>query len=412
MKTDLDTTMLEKGLDAILITGPGQHNPAMVYMTGVANITNADLIKKRGEQAVLFHYPMERDEAAHSGLKTKSLSDYKFEELLKQANGDNLQAIVKRYHRMFDDLQLTSGNVALYGRAEIGSNFAIFSALQQEMPGINLVGEVNTSAMMLARMTKDEIEIGSIRNMGKVTTQVVGLVADFISTHSVKNGMLVKSNGDPLTIGEIKAQVNLWLSERGAENPEGTIFSIGRDAGVPHSSGNPGDLLKLGQTIVFDIFPCEAGGGYFYDFTRTWCLGYAPDDVMALYEHVLTTYQAVVSQLEVGKPFKQYQEQTCELFSAQGHPTIKENPQTQVGYVHSLGHGIGLNIHERPWSGVNSDDNDCLLPGTVFTIEPGLYYPDKGMGVRLENSLWARPDGRMEVLADYPLDLVIPVKGG
>jgi Xaa-Pro aminopeptidase len=77
-----------------------------------------------------------------------------------------------------------------------------------------------------------------------------------------------------------------------------------------------------------------------------------------------------------------------------------------------LGHGIGLNIHERPWSGINSDDRDCLVPGAVFTIEPGLYYPEKDMGVRLENSLWVRPDGKMEVLADYPMDLVLPVKTG
>jgi Xaa-Pro aminopeptidase len=228
----------------------------------------------------------------------------------------------------------------------------------------------------------------------------------------VKQGSLVKTNGDPLTIGDVKARINLWLSEAGAENPEGTIFAIGRDAGVPHSSGNPDDPLALGQTIVFDIYPCEAGGGYFYDFTRTWCLGYAPDDVMELYETVLSAYNKITPQLEVGKPFNHYQEMVCELFSAQGHPTIQENPQTQQGYVHSLGHGIGLNIHERPWSGINSDDKDCLVPGAVFTIEPGLYYPDKGMGVRLENSLYVRPDGKMEVLVDYPMELVLPVKAG
>ena len=90
---------------------------------------------------------------------------------------------------------------------------------------------------------------------------------------------MVKPNGDPLTIRDVKQRINLWLSERGAENPEDTIFAIGRDAGVPHSSGNPMTSLRLGQTIVFDIYPCEAGGGYFYDFTRTWCLGYAPDEV-------------------------------------------------------------------------------------------------------------------------------------
>ncbi len=412
MKTDLDALMREKELDAILITGPGQHNPAMVYMTGGCQLTNADLIKKLGEPPVLFHYPMERDEAAKSGLQTKNLADYNFTELLKQTQGDQLKAIVKRYQLMLDELGINTGKVALYGRGEIGESFEVFRALQQALPGIDLVGEYDGSALMLARMTKDDAEVERIRNMGKITIGVVSLVADFITSHQTRNGTLIKTNGDPLTIGEVKGRINLWLSERGAENPEGTIFAMGHDAGVPHSSGNDGEALQLGQTIVFDIFPCEAGGGYFYDFTRTWCLGYAPDDVQALYENVLSVYNTVVSQLELGKPFKEYQLMACEMFSAQGHPTIKENPQTHEGYVHTLGHGIGLNIHERPWSGATSDENNRLLPGSVYTIEPGLYYPERNMGVRLENSLWARPDGKMEVLADYPLDLVLPIKPG
>jgi Xaa-Pro aminopeptidase len=412
MKTDLDILMHEKDLDAILITGPAQHNPAMVYMTGGGHVSSADLIKRRGQEPVLFYNPMERDEAAKSGLITKNLIDYNFTELLNQTNGDYQRAIAKRYQIMLNELGITKGNVALYGRSEVGTFYAIFSALQSEMPGIHLVGEINNSVLMLARMTKDENEIDRIRTMGKVTTQVVGMVADYITSQHERGGVMIKPDGDPLTIRDVKQRINLWLSERGAENPEDTIFAIGRDSGVPHSSGNPDDFLRLGQTIVFDIYPCEAGGGYFYDFTRTWCLGYAPDEVLALYETVLTAYNQICSQLQVGKPFKEYQDKVCELFSAQGHPTIKEDPQTQQGYVHSLGHGIGLNIHERPWSGINSDDQDRLLPGAVFTLEPGLYYPDKGMGVRLENSLWVRPDGKIEVLADYPMDLVLPIKRG
>jgi Xaa-Pro aminopeptidase len=410
MRDDLDTLMLEDDLDAILVTGPAQHNPSMVYLTGGAHLTSADLVKKRGEVAVLFYNPMERDEAARSGLRTKNLAEYNYPELLNQSGGDNLKAIVKRYKLILTELGITSGRVALYGRSEIGTTFAIFSALQKEMPGLSLLGEIDNPVLLLARMIKDVTEVERIRAMGKLTTQVVGLVADFLTSHTVKNDILVNKKGLPLTVGEVKSKINLWLAERGAENPEGTIFAIGHDAGVPHSSGNPTDPLKLGQTIVFDIYPCEAGGGYFYDFTRTWCLGYAPDDVLQLYEAVLSAYNNITEKLQTGKPFKDYQNMTCTQFSAQGHPTIQENPQTQLGYVHSLGHGIGLNIHERPWSGISSDEKDCLVPGSVFTIEPGLYYPDRGMGVRLENSLWARPDGKMEVLADYPMDLVLPVK--
>jgi Xaa-Pro aminopeptidase len=412
MKTDLDVLMHERDIEALLITGPAQHNPAMVYMTGGGHVSSADLIKRRGQVPVLFYNPMERDEASKSGLITKNLMDYNFSELLNHAKGDYQQAIAKRYQLMLSELGITKGNIALYGRSEIGTFYAIFSKLQSEMPRVQLMGETNNSVMMLARMTKDDTEIERIRKMGKVTTQVVGLVADYITSQRVRDGLLVKHDGEPLTIRDVKQRINLWLAERGAENPEDTIFAIGRDAGVPHSSGNPDDFLRLGQTIVFDIYPCEVGGGYFYDFTRTWCLGYAPDQVVSLYETVLSAYNHVTSELRVGKSFKDYQDMVCDMFSSQGHATIREDPQTQSGYVHSLGHGIGLNIHERPWSGINSDDQDRLLPGTVFTIEPGLYYPDKGMGVRLENSLCVRPDGNMEVLSDYPMDLVLPVKSG
>jgi Xaa-Pro aminopeptidase len=264
---------------------------------------------------------------------------------------------------------------------------------------------------MRAMATKDDREVERIRKMGQLTTRVVGNVADFLTTHKVENEVLVQRDGSPLTIGDVKRQINLWLVESGADNPEGTIFAIGRDAGVPHSSGNANDLIRLGQTIVFDIFPCEAGGGYFYDFTRTWCLGYAPEPVQAVYADVLDVYQQVMSKLLVDTHCKEYQVLTCDLFEARGHPTIKSNSQTQEGYVHGLGHGVGLNIHEFPrFSMTVTSDFDRLLPGSVVTVEPGLYYPERGMGVRLEDTVWVRPDGKMEILAEYPLDLVLPMR--
>jgi Xaa-Pro aminopeptidase len=98
------------------------------------------------------------------------------------------------------------------------------------------------------------------------------------------------------------------------------------------------------------------------------------------------------------------------LFEAQGHKTLRQDSQITSGYVHSLGHGLGLNVHERPWFGIGSGPEDKLAPGSVVTIEPGLYYPEKGMGCRLEDTVWVRPDGEMEILAEYPYDLVLPMK--
>jgi Xaa-Pro aminopeptidase len=68
-----------------------------------------------------------------------------------------------------------------------------------------------------------------------------------------------------------------------------------------------------------------------------------------------------------------------------------------------------LKVHERPASGMAALAGDCLIPGVVATIEPGLYYPERGLGVRLEDSFTVTPDGQIEILAPYPMDLVLPV---
>lgn len=410
MKNDLDLLMQENKLDAILVTGPGQHNPAMVYFTGLAHLTIADLIKKRGHPPLLFHAPMERDEATRTGLTTRSYNDYPIMDYLKQANNNREKASALRYQKMLLDAGIKSGKVALYGAKDLGAGYAVFSELQTMMPRVTFTGFVQDEVLLQAMMTKDDDELAHIRSMAKITVEVVGEVADYLTSRKVKKGILLKKNGNPVTVADVKKKIDLWLAERGAENPESTIFAIGRDAGVPHSSGTPSDTIKVGQTIVFDIFPCEAGGGYFYDFTRTWCLGYAPDEVQEVYRDVHMVYQTVVSELEINKPFLDYHKRTCQLFEQRGHPTIQSDPNTESGFVHSLGHGLGLHVHEKPWSGITSSATDTLSPGSVFTIEPGLYYPDNGLGVRLEDTYFARPDGKFEKFAEFPMDLVLPVK--
>ncbi len=410
MKNQIDALMEAQQLDALLITGSAIHNPAMVYLTGGGHVTNADLIKRRGSTGVLFCNPMERDEAARSGLEIRLYSDYPLRPLLEQSGQNFPRAMALRYQKMLADAGLTHGRIALYGKVEAGPLYATLDELKRVAPEIEWVGFVQDPILLPAMMTKDPDEIARIRQMGKITTEVVARTADFLTKHAVKGEVLVRADGQPLTIGEVKGKINLWLSELGAENPEGTIFAIGRDAGVPHSSGNAADLLRLGQTIVFDIFPCEAGGGYYYDFTRTWSLGYASNEAVQLYQQVKDVFDNLIEELKVNTPFKHYQQRTCDLFEKLGHPTVHSDPNTQEGYVHSVGHGVGLHIHEMPFSGFTASDEDILLPGTVFTMEPGLYYPSRGMGFRIEDTYLTRADGTFEALAEYPYDFILPMR--
>ena len=93
-----------------------------------------------------------------------------------------------------------------------------------------------------------------------------------------------------------------------------------------------------------------------------------------------------------------------------GHATIADRPDITEGYVHSIGHGLGLEVHENPFSGITSAESDVLKPGVVFTIEPGLYYPSKDMGIRIEDTVYLNPKGQFEIMADFPYDLVLPMK--
>lgn len=410
MKSDLDALMLEHKIDVLLVNGPAFHNPAMMYLTGGGHITRAELVKKQGETPVLFCGMMEREEAAKTGLPVRLYTDYPYADQLKEANGDTEMAAAITLRKQLVDLGITHGRVAVYGKVEVGPLFANLQRVSQMLPGLEFTGFVNDPIFNGAMMTKERSEIDRIRKMGKITTEVVGRVADYLTRQRVENDVLVTVDNLPLTIGDVKSKIDLWLAELGAANPEGTIFAIGRDAGIPHSTGTATDQIRLGQTIVFDIFPCEGGGGYYYDFTRTWSLGYATDEALELHEQVHQVYHNLISGLKVNQPFKEVQDRTCVLFEEMGHTTIRSQPSVTEGYIHSVGHGLGLKVHEMPFSGAAASPADILAPGTVFTMEPGLYYPSRGMGVRIEDTYYTRPDGTFEVLADYPYDLVLPVK--
>ena len=415
MKSDLDRLMADRGYAAMMVTGPAAHNPPMYYLSnGVPIGERSLLVKPQGQAPVLFVSGMERDEAAKSGLRVVSLDHYRLGDLIKAEGGDALRAAARLYGRILTELGV-QGSVVVFGHTDQGAAHALFEALEELNPGLRIVGEYSHSVFEQATATKEPAEVKRIRAVGKQTVAVVGETAEFLTSHRAQGGYLVKRDGKRLTIGEVKTFINRQLLEHGVVDAEaGTIFAQGRDAGVPHSRGEARQPVALGRSLVFDIFPAEPGGGYFYDFTRTWCLGYAPDHVAAAYEQVREIYQRTLKALKPGAPCRDYQTLVCDYFEAHGHPTIRTNPATTDGFVHSLGHGVGLYIHEAPSLSGRAGPHEVLEPGHVITVEPGLYYPEHpqgGFGVRLEDTVWLNPQTlKFEILARYPYDLVLPVK--
>ena len=413
MKSDLDRLMDEQEIAALIIFGKSRHNPNMAYFVQGAVLSYAILIKAIRQEPILFHHTMERGEARQSGLTTKDLSDYDWSACLQAANGSQTKAQAHLLAQILTELGITKGKVIVSGIEDIGKYYIILTTLKTLLPQLTLLGEEeNTNALLQkARLTKDASEIQHIRNIGQITTAIVGEIVNFLTSHKVKHGILIQPNHEPLTIGEVKKKIRLLAAEQGAEFPEGFILSTGYDTAIPHNSGQNNDVIAVGVPLLLDIFPCDMSSGYFYDFTRTWCLSYAPDEVYALYEDVRQVYQEIKGVISRTKnpSCREIQIQTCELFETRNHPTILSDRRTTQGFVHGLGHGVGLNVHEAPAISLLAAEHERVLPLTVFTIEPGLYYPSQKMGIRLEDTYWVQPDGTLEKMCDFPDDLVLPM---
>jgi Xaa-Pro aminopeptidase len=408
MKSDLPRLMRQRGLDALVVLGPdglSAANTAFTYFTGSAHVTNGTLVVKASGEAYLVHAPMERDEAARTGLQLISLAQYKMPDILKQVNGNRLAARVEFTQRLFRDLGV-SGRVGFYGVDNVGSTLAYLSALSRE-EYVEVVAEYENDVIAEARKTKDASEVALIRQACRLTADVMGSTRDFLRAQRVANETLLKSDGSPLTVGDVKAFIRREEAAVGLDDP-GCIFAIGRDAGVPHSAGTLTDPIRLGQTIVFDIFPRLSGGGYYADITRTWCLGYASDEVQAAYELVMQVHDQMAAAFDTQRMTYEFQDMACALFEAHGHATLRQDLGITNGYVHSLGHGFGLDVHESPSMGMQGmRPDETLQIGTVVTNEPGLYYPDKGWGIRVEDDYWCNPQGQFERLTDVDTALVI-----
>jgi len=410
LKRDIDRLMQERGIDTAIVLGPVKGNATMYYMVNGAAISHAVVVKKRGEEPTLLCHPMEREEAAKSGLRTIVTSKYNYKKLLDDAEGDRLKASVAYYKAIFDELG-ASGRTAFYGTVGIGSHWTLLGALAEAIPGIEITGEFTDDTFLTARATKGPEEVERIKEVGRLTCEVVGHLVDFVKSHSLEDGVFVKGPGAPLTIGDCKAEIRTALSKRKLIEEVDTIFAIGRDAGIPHSRGSDDDPIAVGKTIVFDIFPQEQGGGYFFDMTRTFVFGEASRRVTHLYNELAECYDTVAPRLEAGAPASDYQKMTCDFFEARGHETLRTDPQTTKGYVHGLGHGIGLQVHEKPTLADFAGNDDTLEVGSVFTFEPGLYYPDEGdgFGMRIEDVYYVSESGAIENLTNYPRDLGVEV---
>ncbi|MBV7336162.1 Xaa-Pro peptidase family protein [Chloroflexi bacterium TSY] len=411
MKSHLDQLMKEQKLDSLIVMGNSDGNPVMNYLTGGAHLERALIVKRRGGPLTLIHGLMERDTAEETGLVLVDRDQKKYNryELLDKHEGNYLNAEIDYLCQVVEDFELY-GRCGVYGVMDGGAAFTLLNHLSDRLTNTELIGEFEESIFTLIRETKDDRELAELQEAGRRTCQIVGELQEFIQSHGVRNELVMRSDDEPLTIGHVKTFIRERCFAYGMTDHDQTIFSQGRDAGVPHNRGNPDMPLQLGQSIILDIFP-QLSSGYYHDMTRTWSLGYATDEVLEAYEQTKEIFDQVMAHFKVGVSCRDLQLMACDYYEGKGHSTARSDPGTHEGYVHALGHGIGLDIHEDPRLTHSEGYTTVLQPGHVITVEPGLYYPSQGFGVRVEDAVALNEAGELIWLTDYPYDLVITMGG-
>ena len=233
-------------------------------------------------------------------------------------------------------------------------------------------------AVEAARMIKDEVEMENLRTACSIASKVGERLPSIL-----KSGM---------TEVEAAAEINYLMQRNGASAPSfATNASFGPSSAEPHHSPG-GERLKAGDTVLFDYGALFRRYGS--DVTRTFFFGKASKKQRRMYEVVLEAQLAGIEAIHAGANGKDVDAAAREIIDASEFKGL---------FIHSLGHGIGLSVHD---GGRMAPDLDLTLKeNMVLTVEPGVYLRGEG-GVRIEDDIRVTRKG-CEVLSSAPKELMV-----
>jgi Xaa-Pro aminopeptidase len=207
--------------------------------------------------------------------------------------------------------------------------------------------------------------------------------------------------GGALTCEELQTEAMRAFSEEGVLVDDVVLVSAGAQTTVGHEPGH--GPIGEGEPIVVDLFPRDPVSGCYADMTRTFCLGEPPEELVRYQALVREALDLAYAIIRPGISGAEAHRIVCELFEEHGFETQLSKTPGEVleeGFFHSLGHGVGLEVHELPGLGRAGEE---IVAGDVLAVEPGLYRKGFG-GCRLEDLVLVTEDG-CEVLTDFPSEL-------
>lgn len=352
-------------------------DPDMRYLSGFSVTDPVVFLKKPEVQGILIVPDMEESRAVYESCArviTRTMAG--FHDIMQEEKD-----ITRAYARMIH--QIAGGSVVVPSTMQVGLAHAL-----EEFDRLF----IDTDTVSLMRARKTSTEITAIQQVQAATNKAMDRAIRYIKGSSIQGDYLYH-NGTPLTSEMIKQEIQITLFHHGCIGSD-TIVSGGNDTAHPHATGS--GILPAFKPIIIDIFPRSEKTGYHSDMTRTISKGRPDSAVIEMYNTVRDVLQDAEAAVRSGIRGSDLYQRALDIFDNAGYGHNKE------GFIHSLGHGVGLEVHELP---TLSRSGELLKTGHVITLEPGLYYPGIG-GVRIEDIGLVKED-HFENWTHYNKELVV-----
>jgi Xaa-Pro aminopeptidase len=345
-------------------------------------------VERNGRRvAVITAFEIERIAAADPGIEALPPERFGIDELL-EGGVPEAQAYLEVYGRACEELGVTN--------AVVPASFPLELADHLRANGIEI--SVDRELFEDRRRRKNETEIAGLRRAQRACEAALDLAREMLRSATVAETLVL--DGEPLTSERLTQAIQGVFSVHGVVADE-LIAAHGAQTAVGHEMGS-GALLP-NEPLVFDLFPRDRKTGVYSDMTRTYVVGTPSDELVEYHRLCKEALDLATAAVKPGVNGRALMQLVCDLFAGHGYPTPMTKKPGEVldsGFFHGLGHGVGLEVHERPWISRAGDD---LVAGDVITLEPGLYRAGYG-GVRLEDILVVTDDGA-EVVTKYPYEL-------
>jgi Xaa-Pro aminopeptidase len=287
-------------------------------------------------------------------------------------------------------------------KALVPSEFPVGLADRLRADGVELV--LDDAAVLGRRRRKQGAELEGIRAAQRAAEAGMAAAAGLLARAEPGPEGRLRVDGQDLLAQDVRDALRAACAASGARCPPDVLVSTVWSGGGHDPGSGP---LPAGLPIQIDLWPQHEASACWADMTRTFVVGPPSPEHSELIAHqeelVAAALRDAFALVKPGAPGQALFDAVCDRFEAAGFRTQRtgEDEDRSEGFQFSLGHGVGLEIHEAPTLGIG--DHDRLVVGDVLAIEPGLWDARIG-GVRFEDMVLVTDDG-YELLTQYPYGL-------